>query len=78
MAQHPVQLNLRIFQYWGTHRFPGEIIPMPDNSHCEKFSSYVQLESPKEQPVPITPCLFHITPCKNGNGEKILRRRKVL
>ncbi|KAK4828564.1 hypothetical protein QYF61_027533 [Mycteria americana] len=48
MAQHPVQLNLESVQCWGIHHFPGEIIPMANFSHCEKFSSCVQLESPQD------------------------------
>lgn len=37
---------------------------MPDCSHCEKFSLCEQSESPQEELVSITPCLFHVTACK--------------
>ena len=47
-AQNSVQLNLISVQCWGIHHFPGEIIPMADCSHSEKFPSCVQLESPQE------------------------------
>lgn len=62
MAQHP----LRSIQFWEIHHSPGEIIPMADCSHCEKLSSCAHSEFPQEKFVPIIPCLFHATFCKNG------------
>lgn len=38
MVQLTVQLILKSLQRWGIHRFPVEITPVADCSHCERFA----------------------------------------
>lgn len=64
MGQHLVELNLKNVQCCRIPHFPGEIIPVPDCSHCKKNSFCVQLESPHEELVRIARPLFYVAHCK--------------
>ena len=44
----PIQPNRKSVQCWEIYHFAEEIIPMVDCSHCEKFSSCAQLQSPQK------------------------------
>ena len=78
MAQHPGQTTLKGVQRGRVNHFPGEIIPMGDCPHCEKFPSRVQSESPQEQFVSLPPCPLHVTPCKKGTSNFFVATLSVL
>lgn len=63
-ARWPSTISVQSVQCWGNHHFSGEAIPVSDCSHCEKFFSCEQSESPQEWLVSTKPCLFCITACK--------------
>ena len=45
VAQSPIQHGFEQFQWWGTHIFSEQPIPVSHHPHCKKFLPYVRFKS---------------------------------